>query len=243
MAIEGDLTQLATQIAALESKFVDSRMLGLYLRTEDAAEFKRLAMEATSLLSSVLGPQNTFTTNIIHTVNSGSGGFVSSPSLAAVRETRALIEGSVNHLRRKESLEAKPIPVLDLEYVSRTRLAELEAIGSGAYDVTRLVRLCRELNIAHSTKALMSVAMLVRAIVDHIPPIFNQPSFAQVANNYAGSRSFKASMQHLEKSLRNIADAHLHTPIRVKETLPTEPQVDFKADLDVLLSEVVRLLK
>jgi hypothetical protein len=47
----------------------------------------------------------------------------------------------------------------------------------------------------------------------------------------------------LDRSLRNIADAHLHVQIRTSEVLPTGPQVDFRADLDVLLSEVVRVLK
>jgi hypothetical protein len=245
MAMESELAKLATEIGALESKFVESHSLGHYLRTEDAAEFKRLVMEATSFLSSTLGPGNAFTANVIHTVNAGSGGFVGGPSLAVVRETRALLEGAINHLARIETLKrnTKQRGVERSEYVSPARIAELESIGSAPYDVARLAQLCRELNAAHENGSLMSVAILVRAIVDHVPPIFGQSSFGQIANNYAGSKSFKASMQHLDNSLRNIADAHLHTQIRPRESLPTEQQVDFKGDLDVLLSEAVRLLK
>ena len=68
-------------------------------------------------------------------------------------------------------------------------------------------------------------------------------TFPEVANNYQCEKSFRGSMQHLDKSLRNIADAHLHIQIRSSEVLPTGPQVDFRADLDVLLGEVVRVLK
>lgn len=243
MSIENDLAQMCDAIEALESKFVDSRSLGLYLRTEDAAEFKRLVIEATSLLSSVLGSGNPFTTNIIHTVNSGSGGFVDGPSLAAVRDTRALLHGAINHLQRTAPLPAKPNAVTKSEYVARTRIAELEAITSTKFDLSRLIQLCSELNAAHANDSLMSVAMLVRAIVDHVPPIFERSSFAQVASNYGGSRSFKTSMVHLDNSLRSVADAHLHTQVRAKEALPTAPQVDFRADVDVLLSEIARLLK
>ena len=50
-------------------------------------------------------------------------------------------------------------------------------------------------------------------------------------------------MQHLDASLRNIADAHLDTHVRPREVLPTFTQVDFLADLDVLLAEVIRLVK
>jgi hypothetical protein len=67
-------------------------------------------------------------------------------------------------------------------------------------------------------------------------------AFAEVANNYSGSRSFKESMQHLDLSARKIGDAHLHTQIRTKEILPTATQVNFANDLDVLLAEIVRIL-
>jgi hypothetical protein len=50
-------------------------------------------------------------------------------------------------------------------------------------------------------------------------------------------------MANLNNSLRNIADAHLHVQIRQSEVLPTLQQVDFKADLDALLAEIVRILK
>ncbi len=83
--------------------------------------------------------------------------------------------------------------------------------------------------------------MLVRAIVDHVPPIFGQKSFKEVANNYQGSSSFKKSMLHLDQSLRNVADAHLHTHIRQRESLPSQTQVYFAQDLDVLLAEILRL--
>lgn len=48
-------------------------------------------------------------------------------------------------------------------------------------------------------------------------------------------------MQHLDKSLKNIADGYLHLKIRQKEVLPNETQVDFRQDLDLLLSEIIRI--
>ena len=85
--------------------------------------------------------------------------------------------------------------------------------------------------------------MLVRAVLDHVPPIFGQGSFAQVAANYAGGKSFKDVMNALEQTSRKIADSYLHGQIRNREALPTYIQVDFRAGLDVLLQEIVRLLK
>jgi hypothetical protein len=101
--------------------------------------------------------------------------------------------------------------------------------------------MCDELNVAHDNDCFMSIAMLVRGIVDHVPPIFGCVSFNEVANNYSGATSFKKSMQNLNHSLRNIADAYLHVQIRAKESTPTAVQVNFSADLDVLLAEVLRI--
>ena len=63
---------------------------------------------------------------------------------------------------------------------------------------------------------------------------------AEVSNYGAAGTSFKKSMEHLQKTLRNIADSHLHQNIRRKKSLPTETQVDFRIALDQLLSKVIR---
>jgi hypothetical protein len=128
-------------------------------------------------------------------------------------------------------------------YVDSARISELHEITAPNYDLSKLLELCNELNICYANQCYMAVAMLVRAILDHVPPIFNVAKFSEVASNYQGSKSFKESMGHLQNSLRNIADHHLHVHVRKKEVLPTKTQVSFQADLDVLLAEIVRLLK
>lgn len=128
-------------------------------------------------------------------------------------------------------------------YVDTQRINDLKSITSSKFDLSRLIRLCEEINISHQNECYMSIAMAVRAIIDHVPPIFDFTTFSQVTNNYSGTNSFKDSMKNLENSLRKIADAHLHVKIRNRETLPTFNQVNFFADLDVLLSEIIRILK
>ena len=73
--------------------------------------------------------------------------------------------------------------------------------------------------------------------------LFGKQNFTEVANNYSGGKSFRESMQHLNNSSRKIADSFLHSHIRQKEVLPNKTQVNFKNDMDVLLAEVVRILK
>lgn len=129
-------------------------------------------------------------------------------------------------------------------FVNPTRIDELRKIKSSKFDLIKLVQLCEELNNASSIKTAYSPTLLVRAIIDHIPPIFGFNNFSEVANNYKeGTRSFKKSMLILDSSLRNIADNNIHSQARKKEVLPNQTQTDFTPELDLLLSEVVRVLK
>ena len=130
----------------------------------------------------------------------------------------------------------------DDKFVDETRLDELRSINDAKYDLTKLIRLCEELNDNYSRKNYLSVGMIGRTIIDHIPPILNSLSFNEVANNYPG-QSFKKSMLHLNNSLRSIADSYLHQQIRNKETLPNATQVSFQQDMDRLLEEIIRKLK
>jgi hypothetical protein len=127
-------------------------------------------------------------------------------------------------------------------YVNEERLKTLRTIRKNTFDLTRLIRMLEELNECSQADCHMATIMLVRAVLDHVPPIFEYGTFKEVANNYRGQGSFKISMEHLENSSRKIADQHLHGPIRNKEVLPNNTQVNFRNDLDVLLAEIVRIL-
>lgn len=127
-------------------------------------------------------------------------------------------------------------------FVSEERISELAEIKNDDFDLIKLTKYCKEINDNYKGGNYLSVAMIGRAIIDHVPPIFDKANFTEVANN-VGGKSIKANLQHLDKSIRSIADTHLHNQIKKKEVLPTEPQIRFMNDLDVLLGEVVRALK
>jgi hypothetical protein len=142
----------------------------------------------------------------------------------------------------KESARAAHVaPVShELALISEQRLDELRALTSTKFDLQKLIRLCEEINISYNNECYLATAMLIRALLDHVPPIFGMGSFTEIANNYGG-KSFKGAMQHLQNGLRHVADGHLHQQIRDSESLPTAQQVNFAAPLDVLLSEIVRI--
>lgn len=149
-------------------------------------------------------------------------------------------------VRMKEAEDAaakQPIPAAPLTLISETRLAELRALASVQFDFKKLIRLCEEINLAYAAECYFAAAMLIRGLLDHVPPVFGKATFSEVANNYGGGKSFRETMHHLENAARKVADAHLHMPIRASETLPTAQQVNCGQHLDVLLSEIVRITK
>lgn len=134
----------------------------------------------------------------------------------------------------------KPVVAGEWTLIAESRLDELRALTSSEFDFRKLIRLCEELNINSREDCHFGTAMLTRALLDHVPPVFGKTSFSEVANNYGG-RSFKETMQPLDGVARKVADWHLHGQLRKSETLPTAQQVRFAASLDMLLSEVVRI--
>lgn len=147
------------------------------------------------------------------------------------------------HMKEAQGAAKQKSPGAPLLLISESRLVELRALCSGL-DFKKLIRCCEELNTAYGAECYFATAMLTRAILDHVPPLFGFNTFAEVANNYGGGgKSFKEAMQHLENASRRVADAHLHLPIRRSESLPNAQQVNCGQQLDVLLAEIVRTVK
>jgi len=126
-------------------------------------------------------------------------------------------------------------------YVENAIILALSELKSEKYDLSKLIKMCKELNDNYSLNNYLACGMLIRAILDHIPPIFDKKTFTEVANSY-GAKSFKDIVLPLEDTARKISDSYLHNPIRKKELLPNKTQVSFQPNMDVLLSEVIRIL-
>lgn len=131
----------------------------------------------------------------------------------------------------------------DFVYVDEARIADLRRLESPDFDLRKLVALCEELNQCYRSQCYHAVAALNRGVIDHVAPVFGFRTFGEVVNNYSGTRSFKDCVQRLNEAARKIADAHLHTPVRASEVLPTRVQVNFSNEIDVLLGEILRLLQ
>ena len=241
---EQELEKIIEALRDMEGRFEQPTTAAApHLSSTDRAAFKRLMLEAKGILGAALGISD-FGLPLLQMTNLPGFGAFNPPMLEQFHEAIGLVEGGLNQVRRKSSqLRKIPNAVGKPTYVDPGRILQLRSAKSQHWDLKRLVRLLEELNIAHDHELHMATAMLVRAIADHVPPIFSAKNFSEVANNYPAPRSFSEQMQQLDTSLRKIADMHLHQPVRKAEVLPSAPQVDFRGAVDVLLSEVVRLLQ
>lgn len=102
----------------------------------------------------------------------------------------------------------------------------------------KLVRFCDELNDAYGRGNYLSCALLIRAVMNHVPPLFGCRTFAEVTAQ--SGKSLKSVFERLEDSARPIADLHTHALIRAREFLPTKHQVEpYKASFELLIQEVI----
>jgi hypothetical protein len=130
----------------------------------------------------------------------------------------------------------------NLWIVDPTLIISLEKQESSRVDVASLVRMCREINSSHAHGNVLATVLLMRTVLNHVPPVFGHDSFGQVVANVG--KSLKESFDHLENGLRKIADFHTHRKIAASESYPSVAQVEpFKPQFELLLQQVEARLR
>lgn len=126
-------------------------------------------------------------------------------------------------------------------FLNADLLLALKALADTAFDTSKLIRMCEELNDAYARGKYISAVLLLRAVMNHIPPVFGAATFKEVASHSA--RSIKAVLSRLEDEARPIADLHTHKHIQKTEHVPTKNQIEpYKAAFEILIAEVIARL-
>lgn len=152
-----------------------------------------------------------------------------------LERSKALLDSCINEIEK--FWDEEDFDFLE-KYISDEKIEQLKEIETG-FDLSKLLELCRELNINYSTRNYYAVIMLVRTIIDHVPPIMDCKSFGQYANEVKGN-TLKKMMLRLEDQSRKVADILLHEQIGKKHPVPTKQQVDFRSEIGFLLDEVIK---
>ncbi|MEU3602287.1 hypothetical protein ABZ714_26745 [Streptomyces sp. NPDC006798] len=96
-------------------------------------------------------------------------------------------------------------------YVDEALIADLEAADT-VFQLDKLLALVRELNANHADQHPYACQMLLRAILDHVPPAFGQKTFQNVVANVAWGQTDKVYVRKLAE-YRFPADDVLHRQI------------------------------
>ncbi|MFE9880087.1 hypothetical protein [Streptomyces sp. NPDC005784] len=120
-------------------------------------------------------------------------------------------------------------------YVNSGLRAELAAKqGKTKLSVDKLIQLLRELDDNYADGHAYSCHALLRAIIDHVPPILGHKSFEAAANNYTWTRTDKKYMARLLE-FKTQADDVLHRHIRESVDVITMHDLPQAAALNALL--------
>lgn len=108
--------------------------------------------------------------------------------------------------------------------------------GKVRFNVTKLLALIDELNDNCQRTSTYSAHAMLRAILDHIPPILGHRSLDEVANNYSWGQTDKAYMKKL-LDFKLQADDALHRQISSKPDLLSPHDLPPRKWINQLLQE------
>ena len=137
-----------------------------------------------------------------------------------------------------ETIDSDSLEPSNNKLIHHSLIEKIQNLENKNYDFTVLSEICREINSSFMHGNLIATALLLRTLLNYIPPIFGHKTFAQVAANIG--KSLKDSFEHLEEGLRKVADYHTHRTIGEKDIYPTNSQIEpFKPQIELLLQQVI----
>ncbi|MER6329264.1 hypothetical protein ABT298_07980 [Streptomyces sp. NPDC001034] len=163
------------------------------------------------------------------------------PQPVVVRQLPISVSGFYSE--PEESAEPEPQPPASV-YVDESLIEELEAKHSTTkWSLNKLLQLMRELNSNYAMENPYACHMLLRAILDHVPPVFGVNNFERLASS--PPQDWKATDKDYLRQLKNFKpqghDA-LHRQIRESADLIKMGYMPPQAWLEALLRLVIDAL-
>jgi len=135
------------------------------------------------------------------------------------------------------SRAGRTVTITQASYIGSQVIATIKAQGAtDRFDRAKLLRLIDELNDNHIRGNAYAAHALLRAILDHIPPLLGCVSFAAVASSYPWSQTDKSYMRKL-LDFKLQADDVLHRQISPKTDLLSLDDIPPRAWVNRLLQE------
>ena len=154
-------------------------------------------------------------------------------------EVAALLYDIEDALKHYDS-SSIPVPTSS-NIIHWTVVERLQDVHSGRFDIAFLVRLCEEINSCFAHGNIVATALMMRTVLNYVPPVFGHNNFKEVAAH--SKRSHRDNFVHLENGLRKIADSLGHGTIANSSVYPSTSQVaPYKPQFEMLLNQVCDIL-
>lgn len=111
-------------------------------------------------------------------------------------------------------------------------------VGASRFNLDKLLKLIEELNDNYQDERVYATHALLRAMLDHIPPILGHRDFKTVATNYAWGRTDKRYMRRLLE-FRDQADDALHRQVSANPDLLGFDDIPTSIGVNHLLQECI----
>jgi len=127
-------------------------------------------------------------------------------------------------------------------YVDPRIIGMIKAGEGGRWDYTKLLGLLQELEDNYRDGNGYAAHALLRAVLDHVPPLFAQPNFTGVVNNHSWGRTDRSYVKRLA-AFRDQADDALHRPINRSPDLLTVEDMPTREAVNSFLRECAARLE
>jgi hypothetical protein len=92
-------------------------------------------------------------------------------------------------------------------FVHVERVKELRSLAGARPDVSRLIRLCEEINTCYEQECVMAVALLARTVINHVPPCSASRRSARWPTTMAVAQKQTSHLSRSRKSWRKSHEA------------------------------------
>lgn len=129
-----------------------------------------------------------------------------------------------------------------MNFIDSSLIEKLRNTRTSNFDSQKLIRYFEEINFNYRAGNYLTCAILARAVLNYIPPIFGQSNFRNIVSNHAVNPYTRKNdnLDTLEQGLRKIGDLHNHDMIKKTESIPTKNQIEpYKPQFEYLTNEII----
>jgi len=143
---------------------------------------------------------------------------------------------------RQPAVEPVDLTPATRAYLNPKVLDQLRGIEGAAWDTSKLIALADELDTCVRTGCVFAAHAVLRTLLDHVPPLFGQKTFAGVASSHPWGKTDGRYLNRLN-SFRTQGDDALHRQISTRPDLLMIDDLPEGAAVNALLQACVTQLQ